>query len=179
MAALMDPVRIARRLWVPAFEIRLHHRDPFGVALEAVVHRPARSGRATLPLRLRRHVVTPPPVEPIGVGDIAGRLFEVRHQAPPFEDLGQNVRDVFAGDVRAAELRDRVVAVLAEDAGVELFCTRHAASPPELTALLTPGSATLSANSSRNSRRSDFAEREYRANSAPFTVSGRLVSAKM
>src|SRR4249920_711983 len=34
-------------------------------------------------------------------------------------------------------------------------------------------------NSSRNSRRSDFADREYRANNAPLTVSGRFVSAKM
>src|SRR5204863_4144099 len=34
-----------------------------------------------------------------------------------------------------------------------------------------------SANSSRNSRRIDFGEREYRANSAPFTTSGRLISA--
>ncbi len=43
-----------------------------------------------------------------------------------------------------------------------------------------PSSApgTLSANSSRNSRRSDFADREYRAKSAPLTVSGRFVSAK-
>src|SRR5262245_20369070 len=33
-------------------------------------------------------------------------------------------------------------------------------------------------NSSRSRRRSDFGEREYRAKSAPFTTSGRLVSAK-
>ena len=37
------------------------------------------------------------------------------------------------------------------------------------------GAATWPRNSSRNSRRSDFADREYRANSAPLTVSGRLV----
>src|SRR4051812_10540957 len=34
-------------------------------------------------------------------------------------------------------------------------------------------------NSSRDRRRTDFAEREERANSAPFTVSGRLGSAKI
>src|SRR5262249_21542732 len=39
-------------------------------------------------------------------------------------------------------------------------------------------SPTCSRNSSRNSRRSDLAEREYRAKSAPFTTSGRLTSAK-
>src|SRR3954452_2604370 len=33
-------------------------------------------------------------------------------------------------------------------------------------------------NSSRNSRRRLLSEREYRANSAPFTTSGRLTSAK-
>src|SRR5262249_25831887 len=33
-------------------------------------------------------------------------------------------------------------------------------------------------NSSRKSRRIDFADREYRAKSAPFTVSGRFLSAK-
>ena len=38
--------------------------------------------------------------------------------------------------------------------------------------------ATSSANSSRNSRRSDFVVREYRANIAPLTASGRFVSAK-
>src|SRR3954453_21086140 len=53
-----------------------------------------------------------------------------------------------------------------------------AASPPEFAGP-PPGSPTLSANSSRNNRRSDLSEREYLANSAPLTVSGRLVSAKI
>ena len=46
-------------------------------------------------------------------------------------------------------------------------------------ALAGCGASRISgANSSRKSRRNDFADREYRANSAPLTVSGRLVSAK-
>src|SRR5712692_8891567 len=39
-------------------------------------------------------------------------------------------------------------------------------------------SPACSRNSSRKSRRSDLAEREYRANSAPLTTSGRLTRAK-
>src|SRR5919108_4015505 len=43
------------------------------------------------------------------------------------------------------------------------------------------GAATAappSENSSRNRRRNDLADREYRANRAPFTTSGRLIRAK-
>ena len=38
-------------------------------------------------------------------------------------------------------------------------------------------SDTWSANSSRNNRRNGFADREYRAKSAPLTTSGKFVSA--
>ena len=54
------------------------------------------------------------------VGDVARRLLEVGAHPRPLEDLREDVRDPLAGDVRAAELRDRVVAVADEDPLVEL-----------------------------------------------------------
>ena len=55
------------------------------------------------------------------VGDVAGRLFEVRHQSGALEDLGQDVRGLLTREVDAAELGDGVVAVLAEYPRVELL----------------------------------------------------------
>ena len=78
------------------------------------------ASRSGEPVELRRHVIFPAAVRPIGVRHVARRLLEVGHQASPLEHLGQDVGDAFAGDVRAAELRDRVVAVLVEHARVEL-----------------------------------------------------------
>jgi hypothetical protein len=107
-------------------------------------------------VEFRRHVVAPAPVQLVGVGHVARGLLEVRHQPPPLEDLREDVRDVLAGDVRAAELRDRVVAVLVEDPRVELLGARDRPRRPA-----TAGGASMrSANSSRNSRRSDLADRE-------------------
>ena len=53
--------------------------------------------------------------EPLVVGDVARRLLEVGHQPPPLEQLRQDVRGLLARQVHAAELGDRVVAVLDED----------------------------------------------------------------
>ena len=55
------------------------------------------------------------------VGDVAGRLLEVGHEPAPLEDLGEQVRRLLAGEVHAAELGDRVVAVLEEHPVVELL----------------------------------------------------------
>ena len=55
------------------------------------------------------------------VGDVARRLLQVRHQAAPLEHLGQHVRSLLARQVDAAELGHRIVAVLDEDALVELL----------------------------------------------------------
>jgi hypothetical protein len=57
------------------------------------------------------------------VGDVAGRLLEVGGEPAPLDALGEQVRDVFEGDVRPAELRHRVVAVLGEHPVVELLRT--------------------------------------------------------
>ena len=54
------------------------------------------------------------------VGDVARGLLEVGAQPRPLEHLGQDVGDPLAGDVRAAELGDGVVAVADEDPLVEL-----------------------------------------------------------
>ena len=55
------------------------------------------------------------------VGDVARALLEIAHQASPLEDLGEQVRRLFAGEVDAAELGDRVVAVVEEDPLVQLL----------------------------------------------------------
>src|SRR5205814_10124544 len=54
------------------------------------------------------------------VSDVAGRLLEVRGEPRALQELRQQVRRPLAGDVRAAELRDGVVAVAEEDPLVEL-----------------------------------------------------------
>ena len=54
------------------------------------------------------------------VGDVAGRLLEVGGEAAALQQLGEDVGDPLAGDVGAADLGDRVVAVADEDALVEL-----------------------------------------------------------
>ena len=54
------------------------------------------------------------------IRDVARRLLEIRGEARPLEDLREEVRRPLARDVRAAELRDRVVAVAEEDRLVEL-----------------------------------------------------------
>ena len=55
------------------------------------------------------------------IGDVAGRLLEVGGEPPPLEHLRQEVRRLLAREVHAAELGDGVVAVLEEDAVVELL----------------------------------------------------------
>ncbi len=55
------------------------------------------------------------------VGDVAGRLLEVGHEPAPLEHLGEQVGGLLAGQVDAAELGHRVVAVLEEDPVVELL----------------------------------------------------------
>src|SRR5439155_3982600 len=52
----------------------------------------------------------------------------------------------------------------------------YSCSARSVPAELASRDVAPAANSSRKSRRSDFGEREYRANSAPFVTSGRLTS---
>ena len=53
------------------------------------------------------------------VGDVAGRLLEVGGEPAALQDLGEDVRDPLAGNVRASHLGDRVVAVAHEHPLVE------------------------------------------------------------
>ncbi len=111
---------VLRRARIPRGEVRLHAVDERRVALERRIHR-LHISIAKRALHFGGHVIAPASVQRVGVGHVPRRLLEVRHEAPPLEDLRQNVRDVFAGDVCPAELRDRVVAVVAEDFRVQLL----------------------------------------------------------
>ena len=122
----MHGVRIGGALRIPAREVLLHRSDPRGVALERAVHRLHVPIAKPAVAELGRHVIPPSPVQLVRVRHVPRRLLEVRHQASPLEHLGQHVRDVLARDVRAAQLRDRVVAVLVEDLVEELFGAREA-----------------------------------------------------
>jgi len=73
--------------------------------------------------------------------------------------------------VHATELGHRVVAVLAEDLLVELLGPLQ---PDGGVDTEVAADVEVPTNSSRNSRRSVLGEREYRANRAPLTTSGRL-----
>ena len=90
------------------------------IDLEQLVHR-----RRVVVSELGVAVVAPAPglrrrgVDRAVVGDVARRLLEVGGEAPALQRLREDVRDPLAGDVRAAELGDRVVAEAAEDALVE------------------------------------------------------------
>ena len=69
----------------------------------------------------RAEVAVLPVVEPLVVRDVARRLLEIRHEASPFENLREHVGRLLAGEVDAAELGHRVVAVFDEDFLVELL----------------------------------------------------------
>ena len=69
--------------------------------------------------RRRRSSDSRRPLDRPVVGDVARRLLEVGGQPPALQDLGEHVGDPLAGDVGAADLGDRVVAVADEDALVE------------------------------------------------------------
>ena len=66
------------------------------------------------------------PAEPGVVGDVAGALLEVAHQAAPLEDLRQQVRRLLTRQMHAAQLRHRVVAVVEEHALVQFLGTIEA-----------------------------------------------------
>ena len=134
------------------------------------------ASRSGDPSSSARDVIFPAAVRPVRIRHVARRLLEVRHQAAPLENFREDVRHALAGEVRAAELSDRVVAVFVQHAGVQLV--RAGCADSRWRPRRAHVSMSSPRNSSRNRRRSDFADREYRAKSAPFTVSGRFVSAK-
>ena len=165
MAARWAPFGALRVARIALGEMPLHRLDQRGVGLERLVHRPL-VARAEGALDFGGNVIAPAAVQPVGVRNVARGLLEVRHQAAPLEDLGEDVRDVLARDVGPAELRDRVVAVLVEDSCVELLGALHAdagalrrrASPCcRRTRRGTAGAATSrTGNSARTARLSPF-----------------------
>ena len=98
-----------------------HRLGHLGVRVEHAVEvtHVAQPHRAAQDLGVAVVAVAAP--EPGVVGDVAGALLEVRHEPPPLEHLGQQVRGLLAREVHAPELGDRVVAVLEEDPVVQLL----------------------------------------------------------
>ena len=167
-------VAVGRIFRKPGAKMLLHRLEPSRVDLEGAIQRRLIPGLQRRAGEFGRHVVLPSAARAIGVRHVARRLLEIGHQTAPLEHLRQHVRDALAGEVHAAELRNRIVAVFREHLRVQLF----RAGDADLALGRRPRRARSPRNSSRNNRRSDFAEREYREKSAPLTVSGRLVSAK-
>ena len=109
-------VGVRRLTRVAPAEVLLHRLEPPGVGLEHEVERRLEVALERRPADLRRHVVAPAPAGPVRVRDVAGRLLEVGHEAAPLEELREHVGDALAREVDTAQLRDRVVPVLDEDA---------------------------------------------------------------
>ena len=112
-------LRVLRSRRLPLAVMPLHRLDPARIRFEG----PVENADVRLPQRrvldLARDDVLPPAVRPVRVRHVPGRLLQIGHQPAPFEHLGQDVGDPLAGDVRAAELRHRVVAVLVEHPRIE------------------------------------------------------------
>ena len=116
----VDEVAVVRVLGILGRHPRTHEGQqlPVGVehAVEATdVARPVRRfedlGGAEVPVVAA--------LQPVVVGDVAGRLLEVGHEPAPLENLGEHVGGLLACQVHPAQLRHGVVAVLDEDLLVE------------------------------------------------------------
>ena len=119
MTARYTPFGVAGGVRIATAEVLLRRLEPAAVGLEREVQGrdvPLAQGQS---VELPGNEVLPPAAGPVGVWDVAGRLLEVRGQAPSLEHLRQQVRDALAGDVGGPELGHRVVAVLPEHALVE------------------------------------------------------------
>ena len=126
----VDRVRIRGGPRVPRAEVLLQRPDPARVGLERPIERRLERPAVRVVLQLGRDDVLPASAGPVGVRHVAGRLLQVRHQPAALEHLREDVRHALAGDVRAAELRHRVVAVLLEHPAVQplgAFAARLAA----------------------------------------------------
>ena len=99
----------------------LQLRDQCRVRVEHAVHVGDVPGAELRAQQLRIAVVPVAAAKALVVGDVAGRLLEVRHQSTPLEHLGEHVGGLFAREVDAAELGDRVVAVFEEHLVVEFL----------------------------------------------------------
>ena len=170
----VDEVGVALLLREPFLEVGLHRLVHAAVRGRTPRRGTRRSDRRAACRRVRAARWRATPAGPVVVAHVARRLLQVRGQPSPLQRLGQQLRGLLAREVHAAELGHRVVAVLDEDVLVEA----RGAFTADGGRRRGPQRRVSSANSSRNRRRSDFVVREYRANSAPFTASGRFTSAK-
>ena len=103
-----------------AHEPRVEGEQPVHDRVEFPAQRRVRDlgGRGELPV--------PVALAPLIVHDVARALLEVGREPRTLDDLGQDVGDILAGQVRAAELRHGIVAVLGEHLFVEFFGARLA-----------------------------------------------------
>ena len=102
-----------------------HVPDEVGINLEQTVHVRDIAGTQRRGQDIRISVVAKPPSKPGVVRDVTGGLLEIGHQPAPFEDLGEDVGGLLAGQVHAPQLGHTVVAVFEKDPVVKFF------SPPE------------------------------------------------
>src|SRR5258708_709763 len=73
------------------------------------------------------HVILPPSLRSVRERHVTRRLLKVGHQSAPFEDLRENVRDAFTGDVSATELCHGIISVFVEHSPIEFLssCDTH------------------------------------------------------
>ena len=154
----MDGLGIRRLAWMAPPEVLLHRLEPAGIGLEREVERRLELALDRRAPDLRRHVVAEAAAGPVGVGDVAGRLLEIGHEAAPLEELREHVGDALAREVDPAQLGHRVVAILHEDTLEEALRPRDTGvarrQVPSVPAAAAP------TNSSRNRRRRVLGERE-------------------
>ena len=117
----IDAVAIGLVLRKSRPEMILHRLDPAGVGLERAIERRREARLQRRAFELARDVIFPFPAWPVCVRHVARRLLEVRHQAAPLDHLRQNIRNAFARQMHAAQLRHGVVAVFRKHARVKLF----------------------------------------------------------
>ncbi len=155
----VDEVAVAGLLGKALGHPGLHLRQERAVRVEHPVHLADEAGAVWRVEDLgRAEVAVLPVLEPLVVRDVARRLLEVRHEAPPLEHLRQHVRGLLAGEVDTTELGHRVVAVLDEDLLVELL--RPARVRRSRRRWRRPRCRARPTNSSRKSRRRLLGERE-------------------
>ncbi len=123
IAARYTRVAVGRLFRIPRAEMRLHRLES-----SARRSRMPRSSVRLIAIRQRRCPSSSVgtwyfqrPSGSIGVRHVARRLLEIGHQPAPLEHLGEHVRHAFAREMHAAELGDRVVAVIGEDLRVQLL----------------------------------------------------------
>ena len=96
------------------------------VGLEHAIHFADVSGTDTGGKEMRIPVVAKSSAKASIVSDIAGALFEIRHQSASLEHLGQDIRCLLTRKVHSSELRNGVIAVFNKYLFVEFLGSRQA-----------------------------------------------------